>query len=163
MSDACVTSPPLQELRCALQKVRSILQVKESALKESEAERLSLLKDRDRSVTQLRISLQDKEQQLQVKVTSGGRVALHVDAHAHAAHVCQPVAMSRPLQEYSEMVESSGSSKPRDALLEKLRERIKDRDRALEVTHRIPDVNVGVVRRLSELRGSARFLCPSLR
>lgn len=29
----------------------------------------------------------------------------------------------------------SASSKPRDALLEKLRERIKDRDRALEVKH----------------------------
>lgn len=33
------------------------------------------------------------------------------------------------------MLESTGSSKPRDALLEKLRERIKDRDRALEVKH----------------------------
>lgn len=34
------------------------------------------------------------------------------------------------------MMESTGSSKPRDALLEKLRERIQDRDRALEVnTH----------------------------
>lgn len=31
------------------------------------------------------------------------------------------------------MLESRGSSKSRDALLEKLRERIKDRDRALEV------------------------------
>lgn len=34
------------------------------------------------------------------------------------------------------MVESPGSSKPRDALLEKLRERIKERDRALEVKHK---------------------------
>lgn len=34
------------------------------------------------------------------------------------------------------MLESAGSSKPRDALLEKLRERIKDRDRALEVKHK---------------------------
>lgn len=32
------------------------------------------------------------------------------------------------------MLETS-STKPRDALLEKLRERIKDRDRALEVKH----------------------------
>lgn len=31
------------------------------------------------------------------------------------------------------MFETPESSKPRDALLEKLRERIKDRDRALEV------------------------------
>ncbi|KAM3604183.1 uncharacterized protein V6R79_007437 [Siganus canaliculatus] len=38
----------------------------------------------------------------------------------------------RQLQEYSEMLDSTGSSKPRDTLLEKLRERIKDRDRALE-------------------------------
>ncbi|XP_047188050.1 myomegalin-like isoform X4 [Scophthalmus maximus] len=36
------------------------------------------------------------------------------------------------LQEYSDMLESTGSSKSRDALLEKLRERIKDRDKALE-------------------------------
>lgn len=31
------------------------------------------------------------------------------------------------------MLESAGSSKTRDALLEKLKERIKERDRALEV------------------------------
>lgn len=31
------------------------------------------------------------------------------------------------------MVDSTGRSKPRDTLLERLRERIKDRDRALEV------------------------------
>lgn len=31
------------------------------------------------------------------------------------------------------MVEATKSSKPRDVLLEKLRERIKERDRALEV------------------------------
>ncbi|KAM9322882.1 myomegalin-like [Pholidichthys leucotaenia] len=36
------------------------------------------------------------------------------------------------LQEYSDMLELSGSSKPRDVLLEKLRERIKERDKALE-------------------------------
>lgn len=41
--------------------------------------------------------------------------------------------LSRSLQEYAEMLESTSSSKPRDTLLEKLRERIKDRDRALEV------------------------------
>lgn len=33
------------------------------------------------------------------------------------------------------MLETTSSTKPRDALLEKLRERIKDRDRALEVKH----------------------------
>ncbi|KAM9719666.1 myomegalin-like isoform 10-T10 [Menidia menidia] len=36
------------------------------------------------------------------------------------------------LQEYSEILESTGGSQHRDALLEKLRERIKERDRALE-------------------------------
>uniref|UniRef100_A0A1A8DH06 Phosphodiesterase 4D interacting protein n=1 Tax=Nothobranchius kadleci TaxID=1051664 RepID=A0A1A8DH06_NOTKA len=36
------------------------------------------------------------------------------------------------LQDYSEMLESTKSSKPRDVLLEKLRERIKERDKALE-------------------------------
>ncbi|XP_069367994.1 myomegalin-like isoform X3 [Paralichthys olivaceus] len=36
------------------------------------------------------------------------------------------------LEEYSDMLDSTASSKSRDALLEKLRERIKDRDRALE-------------------------------
>ncbi|KAJ8011611.1 hypothetical protein DPEC_G00060050 [Dallia pectoralis] len=38
----------------------------------------------------------------------------------------------RQLQEYSELVESADRSKPRDALLDKLKERIRDRDRALE-------------------------------
>ncbi|XP_034039061.1 myomegalin-like [Thalassophryne amazonica] len=43
----------------------------------------------------------------------------------------------RQLKEYSEMLESTGHSKPRDVLLEKLKERIKDRDRALE--HAVDD------------------------
>ncbi|KAM7379228.1 hypothetical protein PAMP_004793 [Pampus punctatissimus] len=94
-----VTEKHNQDLRCALQKSRSEIQAKEAALKESETERHSVVQDKDRSIAQLKCSLQDKEQQL---------------------------------QEYSEMLESTVSSKPRDALLEKLRERIKDRDRALE-------------------------------
>ncbi|XP_029310085.1 myomegalin isoform X3 [Cottoperca gobio] len=56
------------------------------------------------------------------------------------------------LQEYSEMLESTGSSKPRDVLLEKLRERIKDRDRALERSiddkFRCVEEREGQVRRL---------------
>uniref|UniRef100_H3DCX3 Uncharacterized protein n=1 Tax=Tetraodon nigroviridis TaxID=99883 RepID=H3DCX3_TETNG len=94
-----VTEKHNQDLRCALQKCRSELQDKEAALKESEAERCAVVQEKDRSITQLRHCLQDKEQQL---------------------------------QEYAEILESTSSSKPRDALLEKLRERIKDRDRALE-------------------------------
>ncbi|XP_039998702.1 myomegalin-like isoform X3 [Xiphias gladius] len=94
-----VTEKHNQDLRCALQKTRSELQAKETALKESDAEKHTVVQEKDRTITQLKRSLQDKEQQL---------------------------------QEYSDMLESAGSSKPRDALLEKLRERIKDRDRALE-------------------------------
>ncbi|XP_061835745.1 myomegalin isoform X4 [Nerophis lumbriciformis] len=88
-----------QDLRCTLQKIRSELQAKEAALKEAEAEKLIAAQENERSVAQLKHSLQEKERQL---------------------------------QEYSDMLETPGSSKPRDALLEKLRERIKERDRALE-------------------------------
>ncbi|KAM8849374.1 myomegalin isoform 3-T3 [Spinachia spinachia] len=56
------------------------------------------------------------------------------------------------LQEYSEMLDSTGSAKPRDALLEKLKERIKDRDRALERSiddkFRCVEEREGQVRRL---------------
>ncbi|XP_026168604.1 myomegalin isoform X3 [Mastacembelus armatus] len=94
-----VTEKHNQDLRCALEKIRSELQAKEAALKESEAEKHNVVQEKDRNIAQLKHSLQDKERQL---------------------------------QDYSEMLESTGNSKPRDALLEKLRERIKDRDRALE-------------------------------
>lgn len=58
-----------QDLHCALQKTRSELQAKESALKESEAERHTLMQENDRSIAQLKQCLQDKEQQLQVTHT----------------------------------------------------------------------------------------------
>ncbi|KAK5888903.1 hypothetical protein CesoFtcFv8_014954 [Champsocephalus esox] len=114
-----VTEKHNQDLRCALQKTRSELQAKEAALKEAEAERHTGLQEKERSIAQLKHTLQDKEQQL---------------------------------QEYSEMMESTGSSKPRDALLEKLRERIQDRDRALERSiddkFRCVEEREGQVRRL---------------
>ncbi|KAM4552804.1 myomegalin isoform 4-T4 [Odontesthes bonariensis] len=94
-----VTEKHNQDLQSALQKLRSDLQAKEASLKENETEKHTVIQEKDRSIAQLKCSLQDKEQQL---------------------------------QEYSEMLESTGSSKHRDALLEKLRERIKERDRALE-------------------------------
>ncbi|KAM4556869.1 myomegalin isoform 3-T3 [Fundulus diaphanus] len=94
-----VTEKHNQDLRGALQKIRSELQTKETALKESEEERAAGTQKKDRIIAQLQRSLQDKEQQL---------------------------------QEYAEMLESTKSSKPRDVQLEKLRERIKERDRALE-------------------------------
>lgn len=55
-----------QDLRCALQKTRSELQAKEAALKECEAERHTVVQEKDRSITQLKCSLQEKERQLQV-------------------------------------------------------------------------------------------------
>ncbi|XP_051944199.1 myomegalin-like [Hippocampus zosterae] len=63
----------------------------------------------------------------------------------------------RQLQEYSQMFETPESPKPRDALVEKLRERIKDRDRALERT--IDDK----FRCLDEREGQVRTLQLALR
>lgn len=59
-----------QDLRFALQKSRSELQAKEATLKDSETERYAVIQEKDRSITQLKHSLQDKEQQLQVKLVT---------------------------------------------------------------------------------------------
>lgn len=56
----------VQDLRCDLQKTRLELQAKEAALKDSEAERQTLVQENNRSVALLKRSLQEKEQQLQV-------------------------------------------------------------------------------------------------
>ncbi|XP_028830939.1 myomegalin isoform X2 [Denticeps clupeoides] len=89
-----------QDLRNVLQQSRSELQMKDTQLKDMEADKLSVLQQRDNTITQLRLSLQDKD---------------------------------RLLQEYSEMLDPpADSGRPRDALLDKLRSRIRDRDRALE-------------------------------
>lgn len=50
------------------------------------------------------------------------------------------------------MMESTGSSRSRDALLEKLRERIKDRDRALEVKQK--NINAFIYTVGKEINGS---------
>ncbi|XP_045550321.1 myomegalin isoform X5 [Salmo salar] len=94
-----VTDKHNQDLLSALAQSRSALQAKEAQQKESEAEKHMEVQERDKNITQLKLSLQDKESQL---------------------------------QEYSELLESVDSSKPRDILMDKLRERIRDRDRALE-------------------------------
>ncbi|XP_053738820.1 myomegalin-like isoform X7 [Synchiropus splendidus] len=88
-----------QDLRCALQKSHAELQANEAALKESEAERATVLQESNGSISRLKQALQQRDRQL---------------------------------QDYIEMSEAEGKSKPRDALLDKLRERIKDRDKALE-------------------------------
>jgi len=58
-----------QDLRSALQKLRSELQAKEASLKENETEKRTVIQEKDRSIAQLKCSLQDKEQQLQVIYT----------------------------------------------------------------------------------------------
>ncbi|XP_062260294.1 myomegalin-like isoform X2 [Platichthys flesus] len=55
------------------------------------------------------------------------------------------------LEDYSDMLDSTASSKSRDALLEKLKERIKDRDRALERS--IDDKFRSVEEREAQVRG----------
>ncbi|XP_077411602.1 myomegalin-like isoform X3 [Vanacampus margaritifer] len=78
-----------------------------------------------------RTELQAKEEALKEAVAEGlGAMQEKDRSIARLSHSLQK--QERQLQEYSEMLETPGSSKPRDALLEKLRERIKDRDRALE-------------------------------
>ncbi|XP_038859141.1 myomegalin-like [Salvelinus namaycush] len=94
-----VTDKHNKDLLSALAQSRSALQAKEAQQKESEAEKHMEVQERDKNITQLKLSLQVKESQL---------------------------------QEYSELLESVDSSKPRDILMDKLRERIRDRDRALE-------------------------------
>jgi len=55
-----------QDLLSALQKTRSELQAREAALKDAEVERHTVVQEKDRSIAQLKHSLQDKERQLQV-------------------------------------------------------------------------------------------------
>ncbi|XP_041133322.1 myomegalin-like isoform X3 [Polyodon spathula] len=92
-----------QELRSALQKTRGELLEKEQLLKERESEKQMEIQVRETSIQRLSLSLKDKEQLL---------------------------------QEYMELLDhrqdSGQSSESRDGLLDKLRERIKNRDRALE-------------------------------
>ncbi|XP_043989812.1 myomegalin-like isoform X11 [Gambusia affinis] len=60
-----VTEKHNQDLRGALQKIRSELQTKEAALKECEAEKTAATQEKDGIIAQLERSLQDKERQLQ--------------------------------------------------------------------------------------------------
>ncbi|XP_058887725.1 myomegalin isoform X4 [Acipenser ruthenus] len=98
-----VTAQHNQELRSALQKTRGELQEKEQLLKERESKKQMEIQVRETSIQRLSLALKDKEQLV---------------------------------QEYMELLDhqqdSRQSSESRDALLDKLRERIKNRDRALE-------------------------------
>ncbi|XP_069009006.1 myomegalin isoform X2 [Embiotoca jacksoni] len=86
-----------QELQLALETTRSALQEREEQLREGEEERRREREDTERSVGELRTSLETKEQLL---------------------------------QDYCELSEEPKET--RDSLLQKLRQRIKERDRALE-------------------------------
>ncbi|KAJ8384522.1 hypothetical protein AAFF_G00204370 [Aldrovandia affinis] len=89
-----------QEMRSSLQQAQADLQLKEGQAKEKERQRQMEVEARDKTIQQLRVSLQDKQQLM---------------------------------QEYSELLEQQQDpSQTRDALLDKLKSRIKERDRALE-------------------------------
>ncbi|XP_078119731.1 myomegalin isoform X3 [Sander vitreus] len=102
-----------------------------------------------------RSELQAKEAALKEAEAERHTVVQELD-RSIAQLQCSLQDKEQQLQEYSEMLES-GSSKPRDALLEKLRERIKDRDRALE--HSIDDK----FRCVEEREGQVRRLQLALR
>lgn len=70
----------LQDLQCTLHRTRAELRAKEEALKEVEAERLSVAQEKDRSIAQLNHSLREKERQLQVTPTPSPHHILH-DGH----------------------------------------------------------------------------------
>ncbi|KAL7842171.1 hypothetical protein SRHO_G00238600 [Serrasalmus rhombeus] len=89
-----------QDLRSTVQQLRSELQVKEAQLKEGECDKHSEVAARDKTISQLQLSLREKE---------------------------------KLLQEYSELLDQPADpSRPQDVLLDKLKRRIRDRDKALE-------------------------------
>ncbi|XP_045061369.1 myomegalin isoform X2 [Coregonus clupeaformis] len=89
-----------QDLHLALEKVRSELQQRKEQLKEKEGERLREEEEMEKTIRELRTSLQSKTQLV---------------------------------QEYSELLDQQQEPRDkRDSLLTKLKERIKERDRALE-------------------------------
>eukprot|EP00063_Salmo_salar_P004151 XP_013978986.1 PREDICTED: myomegalin-like isoform X1 [Salmo salar] len=91
-----------QDLILELEKVRSELQQRKEQLNEKEGERLREREDMEKTIRELRTSLQSKEQLV---------------------------------QEYSELLDQQqGPREKRDSLLSRLKERIKERDRALERT-----------------------------
>lgn len=56
----------LQDLRSTVQHLRSELQAKEAQLKESEADKLSEILARDKTISELQLSLKGKEKIVQV-------------------------------------------------------------------------------------------------
>lgn len=56
----------LQDLRSTVQQLRSELQVKEAQLKESEADKNTEILAQDKTISELQISLREKEKIVQV-------------------------------------------------------------------------------------------------
>ncbi|XP_028328312.1 myomegalin isoform X5 [Gouania willdenowi] len=83
------------------------------------------------SLHKLRLELEAKEAQLKENEVQG-LVAEQEKDRTIAQLQSSVQDKQRLLEEYSEMLELTRSSKPRDALLDKMRERIKERDKALE-------------------------------
>lgn len=66
MVTVCVCVCVLQDLRSTVQQLRSELQVKEAQLKESEADKHSEILAKDKTISELQISLREKERIVQV-------------------------------------------------------------------------------------------------
>lgn len=114
-----------------LEKARSELRRKEDQLKEKKGERRREEEEREKSIRELRTSLQTKEQLVQVRNRHTLTHPIHTPPPSSAAFLTHSVPVS---QEYSELLDQQQEPREkRDTLLTKLKDRIKDRDRALEV------------------------------
>ena len=120
----------------ALEKARSEVLERREQQREKEGERLREEEERERTIRELRTSLQTKDQLVQVRHThththTYTHTAPTDTQHTHAGGLFTP---SSSLQDYSELLElQQVPGQKRDSMLSKLRERVKERDHALEV------------------------------
>uniref|UniRef100_A0A1A8PKC6 Phosphodiesterase 4D interacting protein n=1 Tax=Nothobranchius rachovii TaxID=451742 RepID=A0A1A8PKC6_9TELE len=118
-----------QDLQLVLQKVRSALQEKEEQLRQNQEERRREEEVMERTIKELRTSLQTKDRVLEVRTTRAGLVWTETRPACGKLGRADAV-LSDVLQNYREMLEDPKQN--RDSLLQKLRQRVSDRDRALE-------------------------------
>uniref|UniRef100_A0A1A8U154 Phosphodiesterase 4D interacting protein n=1 Tax=Nothobranchius furzeri TaxID=105023 RepID=A0A1A8U154_NOTFU len=145
----------LVRVQSSLFSVGLELEASQRNLKQSQRQGDDLLRFRDRLNSDLQEALQHREvtekhnQDLssalqktrsELQITEAALKACEAEKLAATAEKDKIIEQlkrflqdkEQQLQDYSEMLESTKSSKPRDVLLEKLRERIKERDKALE-------------------------------
>ncbi|KAF7222717.1 myomegalin isoform X3 [Nothobranchius furzeri] len=145
----------LVRVQSSLFSVGLELEASQRNLKQSQRQGDDLLRFRDRLNSDLQEALQHREvtekhnQDLssalqktrsELQITEAALKACEAEKLAATAEKDKVIEQlkrflqdkEQQLQDYSEMLESTKSSKPRDVLLEKLRERIKERDKALE-------------------------------